>query len=161
LILYETWKFIAPGLYQKEKRYVIPFLISSVLLFVGGGAFCYYVILPQAFGLLLRWNPELTALVTIEKYLSFANMMLLGFAFIFEMPVVVAFLSMFGLLTAKFMLRNFKYALLIMVIAAAIISPTVDSFGLLFWAGPMIALYIVSIGIAALFERRRRIRRLA
>jgi len=105
---------------------------------------------------MLQWNPELTAFITIEKYLGFTNMMLLSFAFIFEMPVVAAFLSMFGLVTAKFMLKNFKYALLILVIAAAIVSPSVDGISLLFWAGPMIALYGVSIGVAALFSWRRR-----
>ena len=161
LILFEIWKFIAPGLYRQEKRYAIPFLIISVLLFVGGGAFCYYLILPPAFGVLLQWNPELTAMITIEKYLSFANMMVLSFAFTFEMPVVTAFLSMFGLITAKFMLKKFKYAVLIIVIAAAVISPTVDWISMLFWAIPMMALYIVSIGAAALFGRRRRARGMA
>jgi sec-independent protein translocase protein TatC len=156
LILYEVWKFISPGLYRKEKKYAVPFLLFSVLLFVGGGAFCYYFILPQAFRFLLQWNPELNPFVTIEKYLSFTNMMILSFAFIFEMPVVTAFLSIFGLVTAKFMLKNFKYALLILVIAAAIVSPTTDPINLLFWTGPMVALYGVSIGVAALFERRRR-----
>ena len=86
-------------------------------------------------------------------------MMVLSFALIFEMPVVVAFLSIFGLVTAGFMLRNFRYALLVIVIAGAIISPTTDSLGLLFWAGPMVALYLVSIGVAALFGWRRRAKR--
>jgi sec-independent protein translocase protein TatC len=161
VILFEIWKFIAPGLYRQEKRYAIPFLLTLVLLFVGGGAFCYYFILPSAFGILLQWNPDLTALITIEKYLSFANMMVLSFAATFEMPVVTAFLSMFGLITAKFMLKKFKYAVLIIVIAAAIVSPTVDWISMLFWAVPMMALYIVSIGTAALFGRRRRAKGLA
>lgn len=161
LILFEIWKFIAPGLYRQEKRYAIPFLVTSVLLFVGGGAFCYYLILPQAFNILLHWNPDITPLITIEKYLSFANMMVLSFAAMFEMPVVTAFLSMFGLVTATFMLKKFKYALLIIVIAAAVLSPTVDWIGMLFWVAPMMALYIFSIGVAALFGWRRRAKGLA
>ncbi len=161
LMLFEIWKFIAPGLYRKEKRYAIPFLVSSVLLFVGGGAFCYYLILPQAFNIMLNWNPDVTSIITIEKHLSFANVMVLSFAAMFEMPVLAAFLSMFGLITATFMLKKFKYALLIIVIAAAVLSPTVDWIGMFFWVLPMMALYVVSIGVAALFGWRRRAKGLA
>ncbi len=157
--LFEIWKFIAPALYQREKRFVLPFLMASVLLFVGGGMFCYYFVLPMVFDVMLKWNPEVTPFVAIDKYLDFTNMMLLSFAAVFEMPVVVAFLSIFGLVTAKFLLKNFHYALLIIVIAAAVISPTQDGISLLMWAAPMLVLYIVSIGVAALFGWRRRIKR--
>ena len=128
---------------------------------MGGGAFCYYLILPQAFGIMLNWNPDVTPIITMEKHLSFANMMVLSFAAMFEMPVLAAFLSMFGLLTATFMLKKFKYALLIIAIAAAVLSPTVDGIGMLFWVIPMMALYVVSIGVAALFGWRRRAKGLA
>jgi sec-independent protein translocase protein TatC len=155
LVLFEIWKFIAPGLYRNEKRYAIPFMVSSVLLFVGGGAFCYYMILPQVFPFLLKWNPDVGAFITIDKHLDFTNMMLLSFAVISEMPVVAAFLALFGLLTARFMLKYFKYAILAIIIVAAVVSPTVDAFGLFMWAVPMIALYIISIGVVALCSRRR------
>jgi len=156
--LYEVWKFIAPGLYRKEKRYVFPFLVISILLFVGGGAFCYYIVLPQAYGFLLDMGKDFMPVIKVDEYLDLTNMMILGFGLIFEMPVIVAFLSIFGLVTAKFLLKQFKYAMILIVVAAAIISPTGDAFNLLIWAAPMVGLYVVSIGVAAIFGWRRRVK---
>jgi sec-independent protein translocase protein TatC len=154
--LYEVWKFIAPGLYRKEKRYIVPFLVSSVLLFVGGGAFCYYVVLPQAYGFLLRIGEDFMPVIKIDEYLDLTNTMILGFGLVFEMPVIVAFLSLFGLVSAKFLWTKFQYAIVIIVAAAAMLSPTGDAFNLMIWAAPMVVLYLISIGIAALFGWRRR-----
>jgi len=154
--LYEVWKFIAPGLYRKEKRYVLPFMSASVLLFVGGGAFCYYVVLPAAYAFLLDLGAEFRPVITVNEYLSLTLTMLLGFGLVFEMPVVIAFLSMFGLVSARFLWTKFKYALLIIVALAAVLSPTGDAFNLMVWIAPMIVLYFVSIGIAAIFGWRRR-----
>jgi sec-independent protein translocase protein TatC len=95
-------------------------------------------------------------MVKIDEYFDLTSMMLLGFGLVFEMPVIVAFLSMFGLVTAGFLWNNFKYSIVIIVTVAAIISPTGDAFNLMIWSAPMILLYIVSIGIAALFSHRRR-----
>jgi sec-independent protein translocase protein TatC len=156
LNLYEVWKFIAPGLYRKEKRYVVPFLISSIFLFVLGAAFCYYTVLPACFQFLIGLGSSFMPVIKIDEYLDLTNMMLLGFGLIFEMPVVVAFLSMFGLVTASFLWNKFKYSLVIMVTAAAIISPTGDAFNLLIWSAPMILLYFVSIAVAAIFGWRRK-----
>jgi sec-independent protein translocase protein TatC len=154
--LYEVWKFIAPGLYRKEKRYVVPFMVSSVLLFLCGGAFCYYVVLPQAYTFLIGLGTEFTPVIKIDEYLSLTNTMLLGFGLVFEMPVVVAFLSIFGLVSPRFLWNNFRYALILIVIAAAVISPTGDAFNLLVWTAPMVVLYLLSIGVAAVFGWRRR-----
>jgi len=156
LTLYEVWKFIAPGLYRKEKKYVVPFLTSSVILFVLGGAFCYYIVLPQAFAFLIGLGGSFMPVIKIDEYLDFTNMMLLGFGLIFEMPVIVAFLSMFGLVSAHFLWSKFKYSIIIIVALAAIISPTGDAFNLMIWSAPMIFLYFVSIGVAALFGWRRK-----
>ena len=158
LTLYEVWKFIAPGLYRKEKKYVFPFLFFSVLLFVLGGAFCYHIVLPTAFKFLLELGSSFMPVIKIDEYLNLTNMMLLGFGLIFEMPVVIAFLSIFGLVTAGFLWRKFKYSIVIIVALAAILSPTGDAFNLFIWAAPMVLLYIVSIGVAALFGWRRKVK---
>jgi sec-independent protein translocase protein TatC len=156
LTLYEVWKFIAPGLYRKEKRYIVPFLVSSVLLFVSGAAFCYYIVLPPAFQVLIKLGEDFMPVIKVDEYLDFTNMMLLGFGLIFEMPVIVAFLSLFGLVSAHFLWSKFKYSIVGIIVLAAIISPTGDAFNLLLWAAPMILLYIISIGVAAIFGRRRK-----
>lgn len=156
LTLYEVWKFIAPGLYRKEKRYVVPFLVSSIFLFVGGAAFCYYIVLPTAYQFLINLGASFQPVIKVDEYLDLTNMMLLGFGLIFEMPVVVAFLSIFGLVTASFLWNKFKYAMLGIVVLAAILSPTGDAFNLLIWAAPMVLLYIISIGVASIFGWRRK-----
>ncbi len=156
LSLYEVWKFIAPGLYRKEKKYVVPFLVSSVLLFVLGGAFCYAVVLPTTFGFLIQLGADFTPVIKIDEYLDLTLMLLLGFGLVFEMPVIVAFLSIFGLVSAKFLWDKFRYSIVIIVVLAAIISPTGDAFNLAIWSAPMILLYVISIGVAALFGWRRK-----
>jgi sec-independent protein translocase protein TatC len=155
-ILFEVWRFIAPGLYRKEKKYIIPFLVSSMLLFLAGASFCYYIVLPAAFKVLIEMGASFTPMIKIDEYLDLTNMMLLGFGLIFEMPVLAAFLSMFGLVTASFLWNKFKYAMVCIVILAAVISPTGDAFNLMLWSAPMILLYIISIGVAALFGWRRK-----
>ena len=156
LTLYEVWKFIAPGLYVKEKKYIAPFLFTSVLLFVAGGAFCYYIVLPAAYGFLITLGSSFTPVIKINEYLDLTNTMLLGFGLVFEMPVIIAFLALFGLVSAKFLWDKFKYAMIIIVALAAALSPTGDAFNLLIWAAPMIVLYVLSIGVAAIFGWRRK-----
>ena len=154
--LYEVWKFIAPGLYQKEKKYVLPFLFFSVLLFLLGGAFCYYLALPTTIGWLLDFARAFTPMIEATHYFDIVIMMILGFGLTFEMPIVIAFLSIFGLVSSKFLLKNFQYAVLILVTVAALLSPTADAFNLLIWSGPMILLYIISIAVAYVIEKLRR-----
>ncbi len=156
--LYEVWKFISPGLYRREKRFVVPFLVSSVILFVTGGAFAYYIVLPRAYKFLLQIGEQFQPMITIKEYLDLTNTIILGFGLIFEMPVIVAFLSMFGLVTARFLWSKFKYAVLLIFVAAAVLSPTPDAITQCVYAGPMVLLYLISIGVAALFGRRRRAR---
>jgi sec-independent protein translocase protein TatC len=160
-ILYEIWKFIAPGLYRKEKKYIVPFLVSSVLLFLLGAAFCYIIVLPSAFKFLIELGSSFEPMIKIGEYLDLTNMMLLGFGLIFEMPVIVAFLSIFGLVSAKFLWDKFKYAIVGIVALAAVISPTGDAFNLMIWSAPMVLLYIISIGVAAIFGWRRKKKNLA
>jgi sec-independent protein translocase protein TatC len=104
----------------------------------------------------LKFGEDFTAAIKIDEYLDLTLLMLLGFGLVFEMPVVVAFLSMFGLVSARFLWSKFKYAVIIMVAIAAILSPTGDAVSLLIWAAPMVVLYVVSIAVAALFGWRRK-----
>jgi sec-independent protein translocase protein TatC len=157
--LFEVWKFISPGLYRREKKYVIPFIVSSVLLFLSGAAFCYKIVLPNAFRFLIDWGEKfdnVTPIIKIDEYLDLVTTMLLGFGLVFEMPVVVAFLSIFGLVSASFLWKKLNYALVGIVVLAAVLSPTGDAFNLLLWSAPMVALYIISIGIAAIIGARRK-----
>jgi sec-independent protein translocase protein TatC len=154
--LFEVWKFIAPALYRKEKRYVLPFLFFSVILFVLGGIFCYVFVLPQAYGFLVKLGSDFTPMIAVNEYLDMTLAMLVGFGLIFEMPVIVAFLSMFGLVTAHFLWTKFKYSIVIIVALAAVLSPTGDAFNLLIWTTPMVALYIISIGVAWIFGKKRK-----
>jgi sec-independent protein translocase protein TatC len=158
LTLYEVWKFIAPGLYRKEKKYVVPFMFCSVILFLLGSAFCYIIVLPAAFEFLIKLGVKFTPMIKVDEYLDLTNMMLLGFGLIFEMPVIVAFLSLFGLVTANFLWSKFKYSMVGIVALAAVLSPTGDAFNLMLWSAPMVLLYIISIGVAAIFGRRRKAR---
>ncbi len=155
-ILYEVWKFIAPGLYRKEKKYVVPFLVSSIFLFLSGATFCYLIILPTTFKFLNEMGSAFDPMLKIDEYLDFTNMMLLGLGLIFEMPVIVAFLSLFGLVSAKFLWDKMKYSIVGIVIIAAVVSPTGDAFNLAVWSAPMILLYFISIGVAAMFGWKRK-----
>ena len=157
VVLAQVWLFIAPGLYRREKLYAIPFLFSSTVLFLLGGIFAYYIILPTALEFLVRelggqFYPMLTAI----DYFGFELIVLVGMGLIFQLPVLVAFLSIFGMVTPGFLWRNFRYAFLLIVILAAVISPTPDALNLALWTGPMVLLYVVSIGISWIFSRRRK-----
>jgi sec-independent protein translocase protein TatC len=158
--LYEVWKFIAPGLYKREKRYAVPFMVSAMILFIAGAAFCYYMVLPAMFGWLLNLGQSFMPVIKIDEYLDTTNTMLLAFGIFFEMPVVAAFLSMWGMVSAKFLWEKARYAILILVILAAVISPTGDAVNLAIWSAPLIALYFISVLVAAIFGWRRKKRRL-
>ena len=155
LTLYEVWKFIAPGLYRKEKKYIVPFLVFSVVLFILGGLFCYYLVLPAGFKVLIELGASWMPMITIAEYLDTVNMMLLGFGMIFEMPVIAAFLALFGLISAKFLWKKFSYALVGIVTLAAILSPTGDAFNLILWSAPMVVLYLISIVVTAIIGWRK------
>ena len=154
-ILTQVWLFIAPGLYQREKRYAIPFLVSSTALVLLGGTFAYYIILPTALDFLInQFGKAFQPMVTAIEYFNFEVIIILGMGAIFQLPVIVAFLSMFGLITPGFLWRNFRYAFLLMVMIAAVVSPTTDAINLFLWSGPMVLLYLVSIVISWVFKRR-------
>jgi sec-independent protein translocase protein TatC len=154
-VMWQLWLFIAPGLYRREKRLALPFVISSSLLFLAGAAFNHYVVFPIAFAFLGGFGTQyLQFMPRVQPVFSLYARMMIAFGLIFQMPVLVFTLARLGLVTAGFLFRNTKYAVLIIFVIAAVITPTSDVVTQSLMAAPMILLYGVSIGIAWLFGRK-------
>jgi sec-independent protein translocase protein TatC len=148
-ILFQVWLFIAPGLYQKERRFVIPFMAATVGLFLGGAAFGYYYVLPGALKILIvDFGKNFTSMVTIEDYSSFFLSIILGLGISFEMPILIFFLAMFGIVSPKFLWNNIRYAILAVFLVAACICPSPDPWTMCIYAVPMLALYLIGIAVA-------------
>ena len=152
--LYHLWRFVSPGLYRGERRYALGFIFFGTVLFVSGGAFAYYVAFPFAVQFLLGVGQSFTASITGPSYLSFLMTVIVGLALMFELPVVILFLARVGLVTPRFLLRNFRWAVLIIFAAAAIVTPTTDVFNMCLFAVPTMGLYLLGIAAAALFGRK-------
>jgi sec-independent protein translocase protein TatC len=157
LILTQAWLFISPGLHKHERRYAIPFVLSASVLFITGGVFGYYVAFPTALGFLLNWIVEsrLTPIIDAVDYFDLFFSIMVALGIVFQIPAVVFVLSRIGLITARMMVRYLKHAVLACVVVAAIITPTTDFGNMLVVAGPMLVLYVVGIGVAWVFGRRR------
>jgi sec-independent protein translocase protein TatC len=156
-ILYQVWLFISPGMYATEKRYVIPFMTATVTLFLTGAWFGYHWVMPGALKVLIgdfgkRFHP----IITIEDYTNFFLAVILGLGITFELPILIFFLSILGIVDAKFLLRHIRYAILIIFIIAAIICPLPDPVSMCLFATPMLALYMVGVGVAYFFNPSRR-----
>ncbi len=151
IILYQVWGFIAPGLYRKEKSLAIPFIFFGSLLFIGGGAFAYYIAFPFAVEFLVGVGKNFEAQITVTNYLSFLMTVMLGLGLMFEMPTVIFLLAKLGVVTPRFLLRNFRWAVLIIFVIAAVITPTPDIVNLCVFALPTIGLYLVGVAVAAVF----------
>jgi sec-independent protein translocase protein TatC len=148
-ILYQVWLFIAPGLYHKEKRFVIPFMAATVSLFLLGAAFGYYYVLPGAIKILvIQFGHDFTPMITIEDYSSFFLSIILGLGISFEMPILIFFLALFGIVSPRFLWKNIRYAILAVFIVAAVICPSPDPWTMCIYAVPMLALYVVGILVA-------------
>ena len=148
-IMYQVWKFIAPGLYSNEKRFAVPFVLFSTLGFVAGAAFNHYVAFPFMMIFFASFNTLNVAFMPrLEDVFSLYAKMLLGLGVIFQMPTVVFFLAKMKMVTARFLVKQFKYAFLLFFIAAAIITPTGDPVNMTIFAAPMLVLYGMSIVIA-------------
>jgi sec-independent protein translocase protein TatC len=157
LIMLQLWLFIAPGLYAREKRFALPFIVMASVFFVGGAAFNHYILFPIAWVFLAGFSTDyMMFMPRIAPVFSLYAMLMLAMGVIFEMPAVILVLARMGLATAGFLWRNVKYAILIIFIASAVITPTGDPMTQALMAGPMIALYFVSIGLAWIFGKRRR-----
>ena len=159
-VLYQVWMFISPGLYRKEKRYVVPFMVSTISLFAAGGYFGYKIVYPAALTFLIGFGKQFQPMITITEYTQLFLSIILGMGVIFEMPILVFFLSLMGIVSAGFMWKNFRYSILVIFIIAAIVTPTTDILNMCIFAAPMIALYALSIGVAWLVHpKQRRARR--
>lgn len=153
-LFYQIWAFIAPGLYDEEKRYVLPLSFISAVFFLGGACFCYFIVFPFAFTFFLSYSTQdIVAMLSISEYLSFALTLLLAFGLIFEMPLFSFFLSRMGILTAQRMRSSRKYAVLGVFVVAAILTPP-DVFSQMLMAIPMLLLYEISILVAAIVGKK-------
>jgi sec-independent protein translocase protein TatC len=155
-VLYQLWLFISPGLYRNEKRYVMPFMFSTVALFLAGGYFGYKLVLPQALVFLIGYGKDFQPMITLSEYSSLFLTIIVGLGAIFEMPILVFFLALMGIVSAGWMWRNLRYSILIIFIIAAIITPTTDILNMCIFAAPMIALYVLSIAIAWMVHPNQR-----
>ncbi|MBI3665359.1 MAG: twin-arginine translocase subunit TatC [Acidobacteria bacterium] len=156
-LLYQLWAFIAPGLYKKERRWAAPFVISTAGLFVLGGLFAYFVAFRFAlvFLLGLGLGNHVRPLVSVEEYFSIFVNVMLGIGVVFELPVLIFFLSLIRVVTSGFLMRHIRYAILIIHIIAAIVTPTPDVFNMELFALPMCVLFFVGVGAAYILELRR------
>ncbi len=156
VILWQLWLFISPALYRKEKKYAVPFLLLTLLFFLTGCAFGYFIAFPKVCQFLVGMGTAtgFTPVITINEYLSIASKTIFGLGLCFELPILVFFLARLGLVTEKFLLAKFKYAVLIIFIVAAVITPTPDMMTQTVFAVPMIVLYLLGIAIAWMFKKR-------
>ena len=155
-ILCQVWLFVAPGLYSHEKRFAIPFVLFASIFFFGGAMFSHYVAFPVTWGFFITFNPSFVHFMPkIGPAFALYVKMLLACGAVFQMPVLVFALARMGMVTAGFLLRNFKYAVLIIAILGAVLSPGGDIASQMILAGPMLVLYIISIGVAWAFQKRK------
>ncbi len=160
-VLYQVWAFIAPGLYRNERRYVLPFMFSTVGLFLAGGYFAYRMVYPAALDFLISFSGQFTPMITVGEYTELFLTIIAGLGVVFEMPILVFFLALMGILSAGWMWRNFRYAILVIFILSAIITPTPDIMNMCVFAAPMVVLYCISIGIAWFVHPSQRKKRAA
>jgi sec-independent protein translocase protein TatC len=159
VVLYQIWLFVAPALYKHERSAITGFLSSTVFLFLAGIAFGYFVTLPYMLKFLVTFQivslPGVVPMITITEYFDLTLMVLLGLGLVFELPILVFFLSLFGIVTPKMLWKNIRYAILVIAVVAAIITPTPDAMTMLIFMAPMIGLYFVGIAVSAVVTRKR------
>ncbi len=156
-VLWQLWLFVAPGLYRREKRLVLPFLFFGTVLFYSGAAFCYFLVMPPAFPAMLAIanDASLAPMLTMSSTLGLVLAMLLGFGVVFEVPVVLAFLSLIGVVSAETLAKHRRVAIIVNVLAAAVITPTGDPLNLAMMAVPMIVFYEIGIVLARILGKKK------
>jgi sec-independent protein translocase protein TatC len=155
VIVYQFWMFVAPGLYEKERRLIIPIVLLSTVFFVGGALFGYFFVFPVGFEFLMSFSTEtIRPMPSMREYLGFASTMLLSFGIVFELPILITFLAKLGVVTVPFLKKNRKYAILIIFIVAAILTPSPDAVSQILMAVPMMLLYEISIIGAKIFGKK-------
>ena len=156
IVFYQAWQFVAPGLYERERRVALPFSAAATFFFVAGALFCYYLVFPVAFTFFLDefTSVGISPQIRVSEYLTFTSRMLLAFGATFELPVVTFFLARIGLLTHRMMIAGARYAIVVIFIVAAVLTPGPDVASQMLMATPLLVLYALSIGIAYLAGRR-------
>ena len=156
IIFYQMWAFVAPGLYRREKAAILPLIFISTLLFAIGGVFCYMVVLPIALNFLIGFGgEEIIDTITISSYINFAGLMILAFGFSFQMPILAYFLGKMGIISASFLSKGRRYAVVIILAVGAIITPP-DVFSQVLLAIPLYLLYEVSIIVVRIVQPKRK-----
>ena len=155
-VFYQVWLFIAPGLYRNEKRYVLPFVLSTVTLFLAGAFFGYKMVYPSSLDFLIGYGRQFQPMITIGEYTKLFLTVIVGLGLIFEMPILVFFLALMRVITAQWMWRNLRYSILAIFIVAAMVTPTTDILNMCLFATPMVALYAISICVAWLADPSRK-----
>jgi sec-independent protein translocase protein TatC len=153
--------FISPGLYRREKRFILPFLFLSVGLFLSGGLFGFKIVFPVALDFLINTGTSagLRPMITITEYMDLFLTVILGLSIIFELPIVLGFAGMMGVVNAKFLFKHIRGAVLIFFVIAGVLTPTTDIMNMTIYATPMILLYLLSIGIVWFVHPRQRRKR--
>lgn len=156
VVMSQVWLFIAPGLYAHEKKLAVPFVAMSSILFVVGAAFAHYIVFPIVWRFFIGFTSDiLTFMPRVEPAFSMYLRLVLAMGVTFQLPTVVLFLARMGMITPRFMIRHIKYALLLIIIAAAVLSPDGGGIGMVAMGGPVMVLYILSIGLAWIFGKKR------
>ncbi len=156
VVLTQAWLFISPGLFAREKKLAVPFIFSTSILFLMGGAFAHQIALPMALKFLISLGDAFQPMVTITEYLDLVLTVILGCAIIFQIPIIIFFLTIFGIVNARFLLKNLRYAILIIFVAAAVLTPTSDIPNMMIFAMPMLLLYMIGILVSWIFGKRRK-----
>ncbi len=156
LLLFQIWGFIAPALYNHERKYVTPFILLSSISFITGAAFAYYLLFPPAVSYLLGLGSDnFNLMLRATDYFDFIVLIMLAMGAVFQMPAITYVLARIGLVNARFLIRSWKMAVIVILIVAAVISPTADALNMMFFAAPMIVLYVISIFVAWFFGKKR------
>ncbi len=155
-LIYQAYAFIAPGLYRRERRWAVPFVLFGTFFFVSGGVFAYTVAFPFAVEFLLGLGQPFDAVITVGKYFGFLMTVMLGLGLMFELPVFIFLAALAGIVTPGFLMRHFRWAVLVIFIVAALVTPTPDVVNLCIFAVPTIGLYLLGVGAAWLVVRKRK-----
>lgn len=157
VIFYQMWKFIAPGLYDNEKKYLIPIVFFSTFFFVGGALFGYFFVFPVGFQFFTSFASEfITPMISTKEFFSFSVRMLFAFGFVFELPIFAFFLAKLGIINTKLLKSKRKYAIVLIFIVAAVITPSPDVFSQCLMAGPLLVLYEVSVWVTYFFGKKEK-----
>ena len=154
-IFWQIWLFVAPGLYRRERRKIVPFVVAATLFFLGGAVFCYVVILPPTFDFLIKnTGPNITPVLMMDQQLGLVMLLVLAFGIIFELPMILTLLAMMGVVDYKFLSKYRRHAIILNVIVAAFVTPTGDPFNLALMALPMMVCYELGVLGARIFGKK-------